>query len=413
MNKLSKEQYINKNVNASKFITKEHLDILMNQVFNKFLQGFNNQHKKLWESTLNKLVPKNHLNFNNESDYLEDTKITKLHVINNSILYCLPDLEKNDVEYLINQFNLFTFNNKVKILTKSNTPIYIEIIEVLNYIKSISQIISKYPKYNGNHYGTKHRQSSKKSLLTAQLNTLKSRLDGRFFTLENEEEIKKTKTQIKFIEYSLKKEYENLPEWLNFANTYLGFDHQSFNLTDIEILTFKQLTDFFNGIRTSKEELLKSVMIFLRIKSNIKNEDKKQYKELSESIINIVRFFFKDTILEVEKTKNKKTITYNIKNIEKEYIVKTYLSNTPIYTYYNKNTNDALNELITLGFMSMFGLSTIFDEEDIKNKEDDKEISTYSLIKALVQIKHEFNFTKKETVTLSIFLNYYFQEQIN
>ncbi|MDZ7817413.1 MAG: hypothetical protein U5K55_01855 [Aliarcobacter sp.] len=246
MNKLSKQQYANKNVNAKNFVTLEQLNTLQYTIIPKLFNGFSDKHKKFWETKINNILPKNNLNFKSENDYLETNNLKKDDVIRNSILYSLSNLEKEELNYLTEQFSIFSLNNKIKIFTNENkiTPIYIEIIEVLTYINRIEDLLKKYPKNYGNHHGTKFRSSSYKKLLETQLNILENRLDGTFFTLTSEDEIIKTKMQIKFIKYSLKDDFKNLPEWMNFTNIYLGFDNSSFQMTDIEKETFTQLCSF-------------------------------------------------------------------------------------------------------------------------------------------------------------------------
>lgn len=406
MNKLSKQQYKNKNHNASKFIAINQLNLLIGKVFPKLLKGFNGKHKKLWEETINKLLPKTKLGFNNENDYLKSNEITKEDVIINSINYIYPNLEKEEVNYLLKCFKIFTKNNKIKVLTIDNklTPIYYEIINSLAYLKKIKNIIDKYPKNNGNHHGTKYRSSSINTLIKTQLNILENRLEGRFFTVEDENEIKKLEIQIKFIKYSLTDEYKDFPEWMNFAKIYLGFDNNQLEMTVVEIQAFNQLLEFFNGIRTSKEELLISTMIYLRTQSNIKNDDTESHKELSESIINIVRFFFNETIIEVEKSKKKKTIVYKEENVKKDYCIKTHLSELPIYTYIYKNTNNPMQKFMEASFNSIVGIQNIFEKD--KPKED--EISNFQMAKNIMKLRKEFDLTKEEFKTFLLVIDYYY-----
>jgi hypothetical protein len=402
MKRLSKQQFKNKNCNVKNFATLEQVCSLQYIIFPKLFKGFSDKYKKLWENKINNILPKNKLNFNSEDDYLGSNKITKEDVIINSIRYCLPNLEKDELKYLSDCFNIYSKYNKIKILTKDKklTPVYNEIINVLSYISNIQEMLNKYPKNDGNHLGTKHRSSSYKSLLETQLHILENRLDGRFFTIENEDEINKTKIQAKFIKYALKDKYKDLPEWINYVNIYLGFDNNNFQMTDIDIKTFTQLCSFFNGIKTSKEEILNSVMIYIRTQSNIKKEEIEHQKELSKTVINILRFFFQNTIKEIEETKKKRTITYKEENILKDFYIKTYLSELPIYAYTYKNTTDFLNELMQLGINSILGIQTIFDEENNIKKEP----SEIQQLKNILKLRKEFNLSKKEFKTFLFFI---------
>lgn len=401
MNKLSKQLYINKNVNATRFATLEQLNTFQHIVIPKFLNSFSSKYKKIWESKINSVLPKNNLNFKSEENYLESNNLKKDDVITNSILQCLPNIDKKDLDYLAEQFSIFSINNKLRIFTIGNklVPVYIEIIEVLNYIFKVEKLLNKYPKNHGNHHGTKYRSSSNKKLVETQINILENRINGTFFTIENEDEIEKTQLQIKFMKYSLKKEFKNLPEFMNFVNIYLGFDNKSFKMTDVEIKAYTQLCSFFNGIRTSKEEILNSIMIYTRTQSKITNEDIQHHKKLSESIINILRFFFQKTIKEIEKSKKKKTIIYNEQNILKDFVIKTYIDELPIYIYIFKNKNDFLAELIEIGIDSIFGLKTIFDIDEKK-----RPISDIQLARNIINFRKEINLTRKEFDLLLFFI---------
>ena len=98
MRRLSKQQYINKNVNVKNFKSLEQMNVIINIIIPKFLSYFGTKHKKIWQSKLNFILPKNNLNFKNENDYLETNNLKKDDVITNSILQSLPNLEKKDLD---------------------------------------------------------------------------------------------------------------------------------------------------------------------------------------------------------------------------------------------------------------------------------------------------------------------------
>lgn len=179
MRRLSKQYYVNKNVNAKNFFSLEQINLVINSIVPKFLSHFEAKHKKIWQSKFNIILPKNNLNYKNENDYLGNNNLKKDDVIINSILQSLPNIEKKDLDYLVEQFSIFSLNNKIKILTIENKliPVYFEIIETLNYITRINELLSIYPKSYGNHYGTKYRSSSYNNLLETQLNILENRLN--------------------------------------------------------------------------------------------------------------------------------------------------------------------------------------------------------------------------------------------
>jgi hypothetical protein len=394
MNKLSLSPL--SKINKSKydfkiFFTQKQLDIFLKNILPKFLSSFEDKYKQKWQNTINEILPNTHLNFKSENDFLILHNITKENVVENSIKYVLTDINNEDLLYLTQLFSIYIKNNKIRIIKDINIPIYLAIIEILEYINKIKNTLNTYPKYYGNHLGTKYRSSSYKKLLEAQIKMLKDRLDGRFFNLENDDEIKKTKSHIKFIELSLTEEYKNFPEWLNFANIIIGLNNKILENTKLDIEMLNQLLFFFNGIKTSKEELLKSVTIFLNDK--LARKDNNFYKIYADNIMDITRYFFNDDIIEIEKSKNKKTFSYNKNHIEKSYHIKTYLNDTPIYMYSNKTKNDAFNELFNIAIDSMTGLKNIFDIDNSKKEalSEEKQLENFTII-----IQDMFNLTNEE-----------------
>ena len=113
MNKLTIGQFKNKNPNAKNFIAKYQYEIMKDKVFPKFINSFNGKQKKLWQSVINRLIPNRNFKFNNEDDYLRDNKTTKDEVIINSIKYCLPNITKEDTNYLHEYFSIFTKINYI------------------------------------------------------------------------------------------------------------------------------------------------------------------------------------------------------------------------------------------------------------------------------------------------------------
>lgn len=363
--------------------------IILN-IVTKFLSFFEKKHKRLWEDFFNKNLPQHNISFKSEEDYLLKNNITKKQVIKNSIIYVYPTLDKYDLDCLISYFEMHTINNKIRVLEKSKA-IYLEIVEALTYIKQIKDVLLKYPKQDGNHHGTRHRQSSFKNIVKTQLNDLESRLNNPFFHLTNEDEIKKTKLQINFIKKLKEDEFKDLPEWLNYVRINIGFENKLLKSSKIDIEAFYQLSNFFNGIKSSYEELLKSVTIILREKSNIKIDDKQKHKELADNILNITKYFFYNEIKEIESNKTKRTFTYKDINITKIYITKTFLYDIPIYSYLNNNENP-LNKLFTIGFNSMIGIKSSVD----KASPTIDEISNIQILRNLSLARKEFKLTKNE-----------------
>lgn len=385
---------------------KHHIKIFKNSIEPKILSVFEGKQKELWKAKLNILLPKNNLGYKDEKEFLNEKNLTKEDIIKNSIKYIDANIDNDDLESLTDMFLIFSINTKIRVI--DNTPIYIEVINSLSYIKRIQEILNKFPKYDSDYLGTRHRQSSNKKLLKTQLNSIKDRIEGRFFKLTNESEIKKVQSQINIIELALTEKYKNLPSWLNHWEIYIGLKSKLVPLNDIQIETIQQLNSFFNGLKTSKEELLKSVCIFLRANTNISNDETKYHQELAKNIMDILLFYFKDTIKEVNKDK-KRTFTYSKNSIKKEHLIKTNLDELPIYTSKNQNTNDHYMELVMESYKGIMGLPTIFDNDD-SNVE---EISDYTATKNLIKYFKTFGLTNKEYKTFRFISKYIQKNQIN
>lgn len=372
-----------------------HIEIFQNSILPKFLSNFQGKQKLLWQSFINKNLPKQTLNYSSEEEYLKDKNITKKNVIINSIKFIDENISPNNLEYLANQFDIFSKNCKIKIIYYNfiELPIYTEIIDSLEYIQRINELLKSFPKYYSDYLGTKFRQSSYKTLLKTQLTMLKNRLNGNFFNLTNNDEIEKTKKQMRFIELALTEKFKNIPHWFNFAEIYLGLDNKFLNMTAIEIQAIKQLNTFFNGIKTSKEELLKSVSIFLKIQSKIQDTDLENHKLFAENIMNILRLYFDSTIHLIQKERNnKREFTYSKANITKDFTIKTYINETPIYIYNNQNTNDHFMQLFIESLNGIAGLSNIFQED----KPTLEEINEFTFKKNILLYYKELGLTSQE-----------------
>jgi len=372
-----------------------HIEIFQNSILPKFLSNFQGKQKLLWQSFINKNLPKQTLNYSSEEEYLKDKNITKKNIIINSIKFIDENIFPNNLEYLANQFDIFSKNCKIKIIYYNfiELPIYTEIIDSLEYIQRINELLKSFPKYYSDYLGTKFRQSSYKTLLKTQLTMLKNRLNGNFFNLTNNDEIEKTKKQMRFIELALTEKFKNIPHWFNFAEIYLGLDNKFLNMTAIEIQAIKQLNTFFNGIKTSKEELLKSVSIFLKIQSKIQDTDLENHKLFAENIMNILRLYFDSTIHLIQKERNnKREFTYSKANITKDFTIKTYINETPIYIYNNQNTNDHFMQLFIESLNGIAGLSNIFQED----KPTLEEINEFTFKKNILLYYKELGLTSQE-----------------
>lgn len=74
MKRLSKQQYVNKNLNAKKFVTQEQLNTLQYITFSEIFNTFTNNYWRIWETKINNVC----LNFKSKNDYLETNNLKKM-----------------------------------------------------------------------------------------------------------------------------------------------------------------------------------------------------------------------------------------------------------------------------------------------------------------------------------------------
>ena len=104
--------------------------------------------KSKWSSTFNVYLPKKYLGYANDDEYLQANELTKNDVISNSITHVFKDIPQEDLEFLIQEFTVFTYYNKIQVihfLDNTSLPMYYEIVNALYYIQSIEKLLAKYP----------------------------------------------------------------------------------------------------------------------------------------------------------------------------------------------------------------------------------------------------------------------------
>ena len=92
--------------------------------------------------------------------------------------------------------------------------------------------------------------------------------------------------------------------------------------------------------------------------------------------------------------------------IDKEFFVKTYISNLPIYS---KKNSQPLEEQINIGIEAILGLQNIFQ----KDNPTIDEISNYKMAKNLLLSLKNFGFTKEEIKVCNHVFNFSQKNQIN
>lgn len=382
----------------------EHIQLFLK----KITDTIQNKNIKIkWKTYESYLFSQSSLGYKSDEDYLTINAINKSQIIENSIKFVLADIKQDDLAFLVEKFEVFTHYNKIRIKHSLATTIsvYEEICLILNYIQSIQKLVQKYPPYFANYLGSRYRASSMDSLIQTQINNLKDRLNHRFFSLENQEEIDKTKMQIRFLELTLVEETKFFPELFNFTRTIIGLDATSLGISAFDQKVIYQILSFLNGSKTQKEEYVKSVMIFLRIQSNIPNDTSNQeLKLLSESILEISRYFFYDVFNEAKnnKTIRQNQLTYNSKYPLKAFHLKTIIDDTMIYTYTHKNSYNFIGKLIAIVFKSMLGEKNVL-EPLLPEAET---ISDFQKLKNMLKFFKEINVTKKDIKVLAYCLKH-------
>lgn len=361
--------------------------IFQNEVIPNFLSSIADSQKiEHWENFFNTLVPKSSLGYESEEAYLSERNLSIEKVIENSINQVFLDLPSDEISDLIDYFTALTEGCQVKELLENQTAVYLEIINLLTYIKQIQDLLELYKVSNSDKRGTAHRKSSVMAITNTQINKLKDRLEGSFFNLQNLEEIERTEVMLKLLKLSLNEEYKGIFEFFNLAKLLVGLDTKILGATNNEIIALGQVTDFYNGIRSEPHELLRSVMIYtnqLFSKSSISLEKK------AENILNITRMFFPMELSKAEKGKNK--IPFTAKHIVKEHIVKTILHEIPIYTYADPKKRNYLDELLDEFFKGMMGLQNIFEP----NNPSEESISWFRKGRNIIKSRKEFGLSYK------------------
>ena len=91
---------------------------------------------------------------------------------------------------------------KIRVLLDENKEVYIEIINVLEYIKKIKELLKRYKTPSSDYKGTAHRSSSLNKIVNTQINMLESRLEGTFFRIQNDDEKEQTEIALKLLKRS-------------------------------------------------------------------------------------------------------------------------------------------------------------------------------------------------------------------
>ena len=362
-------------------------EIFYTNIIPKFLNNFVGISKRdFWQGYFDSINPEKSLDYFSEKSYLESKNITTEQIITNAIKYIYNNLHSDDYKILNTYFEKLISNEKIKVLREKKLSIYKEIIDVLSYVKQVKQLIKNYPLQSSEHMGTAHT-SNYKSLVRTQINKLEDRLNHPYFPLKNKEEIEYTNYTLKILNYSLDEKCKNLPEYFNYINTSVGLDAEVLGSDKKELDYIKSFLNFYNGIKTTKIELVQSVAILINMtfKTSIIED-----KEKAEAISNIIEMFFLDEITEYNKTK--RTFTYNARDIQKNSRIKTVFHDVVIYAYNYSNSNNFMEELLMTGVSSILGINNMFEPD----KPSEDTISNFTSLRSIVEFKKASGFTKVE-----------------
>lgn len=375
-----------------------HIKILFNSIFPKLILYIGSDEITALETLINNQNPSNNLNYASEEVYLLSHDLNKNKVVENSVLHILPDTEQEDIKALTEYLLPLIQIKKVKVLnanSETEKAIYTEVTSYLEYIKKIKNLLIKNKDENrGDNFGTGFRKSSLKKIVDTQINDLKKRLINSHFTLISEDEIRSAKTLLNMLEKSQEDNYKNLFEYLHIGNQLVGLNIGALDLNVNEIKMFNQILDFYNGIKCSDIELIRSSMIFLNILFKDESLDDYKYAEL---ILEITMHFFSDKMANINKEKNK--LTFNQDHIHKLYALKTTLDNVFIYKY--SNQTNPIEELSEIALHSIVGANNKF-EPDLPLIED---LPEYTIVKNIfLVLKNEMEFDKQDIRVLRYFM---------
>ena len=129
--------------------------------------------------------------------------------------------------------------------------------------------------------------------------------------------------------------------------------------TQNEIIGISQVLNFYNGIKSTTKELVRSVMIYC---DQVFESDNLNKTDKANHILSIATYFFLDEFNESNKTRN--TLTFNKTHIAKPWRVKTILHEVPIFAFKSKKSNDFLQELYEIGFNDMMGFQNLFEPDN-------------------------------------------------
>lgn len=378
------------------FKSEKQIIELFNNLSKKILSNIkDNEKRHSLENVIKQNITEKTMHFESLNALFKKYNTSKNKIINDSILIGYPDIDKDLISKLKEEFRILVKKKKIKINLKLDIPIFSEIINIMSYSKKINDLLKEYPLKKSTHNGTKSTSTSLKDMINTQLSALQDKLNNPYFKITDNFEIKKTEHQIRVLRKSLEENFKDLPEIINTANNIYGTDYKNEESTEVENVSFRELTQLFNGTITSELEILYSFTIF--VCETIGIYDKKFSKKQADSIYNITYTLFREKIDSLNLEGKRAVFTYTTDKIGKDYIQKTIINNTPIFVYKKKSEQiNAKNKLFEIGFKSLFGIRHDYD----KRLPLESEISELTQLKNLIRNLKDMNLVPREVFFL-------------
>lgn len=374
---------------------KNHLHALQNSITPKFIALISNPKKRQsMQRTFAILLPQSTLDISTE-EYIQQSDLDYFTIIQNSFEMIEYSFDPEDIQEVSRILEPLSEKYSLRIIKQSDTPIFIEVVNILNYVVQIEKLIKSYPKRNANHYGTKHRSSSEKNLIKTHRAHLVERLDNPFFEIDDAELVELTKLQIEYIDQFQSKINKTLPEVLNWLENFIGLDNKLLALLPMQLKALKSVLSLFNGIRTSREKLLESVAIHTLMQSKLNLEDDKNNKIYADAIYSFINYMFNDIFIENSK-KNKRTLTFNENTIIKPHYAKTVINDITIFAFTTGTAEDFIQKYLFEGLTDMAKIQSL----DFLDDTSDQDISDYTMLRSFYKSFHEAGFSNSDINTM-------------
>jgi hypothetical protein len=262
--------------------------------------------------------------------------------------YFLLELITNKQKRYFSKIKMYEFKDDFIHLFQYNSfyhfdeyVISVQFYMFLGYLNDTFKTLEEHSRDERLSRGTAFLTSSYKDGLESSLNFVRKQLDTEqpfsTITTMEKERLKVNKISIKTF-----RNHTSVANFMITLNAMYNFDKLKIDCTDGEKEGFKQSFSYLNGLKTSKEEIVRSFMIkatFPYYKKEIINKTR-----LAQIIHNIAQSFFPEIVyIQLTKRKNKDdsylksyTLGLNPKTFKYNLYIKTALNGNTIYAYDRK-----------------------------------------------------------------------------